>query len=130
MHRPPPAPTRLDIRDLEAQRKGLSVARLGLGYRVQEVDAFLDEALDAMRFLLEENEGLRPGVSPEHPSFGSTETRHRLTPLDVQERVFEVGRLGRGYKMRTVDELLDDVTDMLATLIAENEALREGRSSG
>lgn len=129
MDRPPSAPTQLDIRDLEARRTGLSVARFGLGYRVQEVDAFLDEALDAMRSLLEENEGLRAGRSPEHPSFGTTDTRHRLTPLDVQERVFEAGRFGNGYKMRATDELLDDVTDMLAVLIAENEALRVGRST-
>ena len=59
--------------------------------------------------------------------FGTTDTRHRLTPLDVQARVFEVGRFGNGYKMRAVDELLDDVTDMLAVLIGKNEALRDGR---
>ena len=128
MDRPPPAPTQLAVRDLEARCKGLSVARLGLGYRVQEVDAFLDQALDAMRSLLEENEGLRAGMSPA-PSFGTTDTGHRLTPLDVQARVFQIGRFGNGYKMRAVDELLDDMTDMLATLTAENEALREGRST-
>jgi DivIVA domain-containing protein len=94
---------------------------------VREVDGFLDEALDAMRSLLGENEGLRAGVSPEHPSFGTTDTRHQLTPLDVQARVFEAGRFGVGYKMRAVDELLDELTDMLAVLIAENEALRVGR---
>ena len=128
MDRPPPASTQLDIRDLEVRRTALTVARFGLGYRVQEVDAFLDEALDAMRSLLEENEGLRAGVSPEHLSFGTTDTRHRLTPLDVQTRVFQVGRFGNGYKMRPIDEILDDVTDMLAALTAANEALRVGRS--
>jgi cell division septum initiation protein DivIVA len=29
-----------------------------------------------------------------------------------------------GYKMREIDEYLDDVTDMLTRLDAENEALR------
>jgi DivIVA domain-containing protein len=129
MDQPPPAPIRPDIRDLEARRKGLSVARFRLGYRVREVDAFLEEALDAMRSLIEENERLRAGVSPEHLSFGTTDTRQGLTPLDVQAKVFEVGRFGNGYRMRAVDELLDDVTDMLAVLIAENEALRVGRST-
>ena len=125
----PPVPTQLDIPDLEARRTGLSVARFGLGYRVQEVDAFLDEALDVMRSLVEESEALRADPSPEHPSFGTTATRYRLTPLDVQARVFEVGRFGNGYKMRAVDELLDDVTDMLAELFAENEAIRVGGST-
>jgi DivIVA domain-containing protein len=129
MERPPPAPIQLDIPDLEARCTALSVARFGLGYRVREVDAFLDDALDVMRSLVEENEALRAGLSPEHPSFGTTDTRHRLTPLDVQARVFEVGRFGNGYKMRAVDELLDDVTDMLAVLIAENVALRDGGST-
>lgn len=131
MERPPPAPIQVDCPELEARRTVLSVARFGLGYRVREVDAFLDEALDVMRSLVEENEALRAGPSREHPLFGTTDTRHRLTPLDVQARVFEVGRFGNGYKMRAVDELLDDVTDMIAVLIAENEALRiAGSTSG
>jgi DivIVA domain-containing protein len=128
MDRPTAAP-QLDIQDLETRRKDLSVARFGLGYRIQEVDAFLDEALDAMRSLREENEGLRARSSPEDLSLGATETRQRLTPLDVQARVFESGRFGNGYKMRAVDEILDDVTDMLAALTAENEAIRGGRST-
>lgn len=129
MDRPPLARNQLDIRDLEARRKGLSVARLGIGYRVQEVDEFLDEAIDAMRSLLEENQGLRAGVSTEHLWLGKTHLRRLLTPLDVQAREFQIARFGNGYKMRAVDEILDDVTDMLTELTAENEALRAGRST-
>ena len=129
MDRPPLARTQVDVRDLEARRSGLSVARFGIGYRVQEVDVFLDGAIDTVRSLLEENEGLRAGVSPEHLWFGTTQARRRLTPLDVQARVFEIGRFGNGYKMRAVDEVLDDVTDMIAALTAENEALRARRST-
>jgi DivIVA domain-containing protein len=129
MDLPPPALTRLDIRDLDVRRKGLSSARFGLGYRVPDVDAILDEGIDAIRSLLEENEGLRAGVSPERLRFGETDARCRLTPLDVQAREFEVARFGKGYKMRPVDEILDDVTDMLALLEAENDALRAGRST-
>ncbi len=33
-------------------------------------------------------------------------TRSRLTPIDVQQKEFRVSRLG-GYKMRDVDEFLD-----------------------
>jgi DivIVA domain-containing protein len=129
MDLPPPALTQLDIRDLDVRRKGLSSARFGLGYRVPDVDAILDEGIDAIRSLLEENEGLRAGVSPEHRWFGKADARLRLTPLDVQAREFEVARFGKGYKMRPVDEILDDVTDMIAQLEAENDALRGGRST-
>jgi len=129
MDRPPHARTQLDIRDLDVRRKRLSVARFGIGYRVHQVDAYLDEAIDSVRSLLEENEGLRAGVSPEDLWFGKTHARSRLTPLDVQAREFEVARFGNGYKMRAIDEILDDVTDMLAELTAENEALRAGRST-
>jgi DivIVA domain-containing protein len=123
----PPALTQLDIRDLDVRRKGLPSTTFGLGYRVADVDAFLDEGIGAIRSLLEENEVLRAGVSPEHLWYGKADARRRLTPLDVQAREFEVARFGNGYKMRPVDEILDDVTDMLAQLEAENDALRAGR---
>lgn len=48
----------------------------------------------------------------------------RITPLDVQEKEFGVTRVGAGYRMREVDEFLDQVTDTLSALIAENERLR------
>ena len=47
-----------------------------------------------------------------------------VTPFDVQAKQFEMAHLGRGYRMREVDECLDDVTDMLSQLESENEALR------
>jgi DivIVA domain-containing protein len=52
----------------------------------------------------------------------------RVTPLDVQQKEFHVTRIGAGYRMREVDEFLDQVTDTLSTLIAENERLRGGGS--
>ncbi len=129
MDRPSPALTQLDIRELAVRRKGLSSVRFGLGYRMPDVDALLDEGIHAIRSLLEENESLRAGVSAEQLWFGKADARRRLTPLDVQGREFEVARFGKGYKMRPVDEILDDVTDMLAQLEAENDALRAGRST-
>lgn len=47
----------------------------------------------------------------------------RVTPLDVQQKEFHVTRVGAGYRMREVDEFLDQVTDTLSALIAENERL-------
>lgn len=51
-----------------------------------------------------------------------------LTPLDVQQKEFRVGT--RGYKMRDVDEFLDQVTDAMSALVAENERLRAGAPAG
>ncbi len=48
----------------------------------------------------------------------------RVSPLDVQQKEFPVTRVGVGYRMREVDEFLDQVTDTLSALIAENEQLR------
>lgn len=48
-----------------------------------------------------------------------------ITPADVQQKEFRVARVGGGYRMREVDEFLDQVTDALSALIAENERLRD-----
>jgi DivIVA domain-containing protein len=49
----------------------------------------------------------------------------RLSPLDVQQKEFRVSRFG-GYKMRDVDEFLDQITDTLTALTGEVERLRAG----
>jgi DivIVA domain-containing protein len=53
----------------------------------------------------------------------------RITPLDVQQKEFRVTRVGAGYRMREVDEFLDQVTDALSALIAENERLLQRTGS-
>jgi DivIVA domain-containing protein len=53
----------------------------------------------------------------------------RITPTEVQQKEFRVARFGGGYRMREVDEFLDQVTDALSALIAENEELRAGRGA-
>lgn len=53
----------------------------------------------------------------------------RITPTDVQQKEFRVARFGGGYRMREVDEFLDQVTDALTALIAENDDLRAGRAA-
>jgi DivIVA domain-containing protein len=51
----------------------------------------------------------------------------RITPAEIQEKKFGVARMGGGYRMREVDEFLDQVTETLSGVIAENEQLRAGR---
>ena len=48
----------------------------------------------------------------------------RVTPQDVQQKEFRVTRVGAGYRMREVDEFLDQITDTLSALIAENDRFR------
>jgi DivIVA domain-containing protein len=52
-----------------------------------------------------------------------------ITPEDVQSREFGSARLRVGYVMHEVDEFLDQVTDTLAALLAENERLRAERGA-
>ena len=51
--------------------------------------------------------------------------RSDLTPIEVQQKEFRVSRFG-GYKMRDVDEFLDQVTDTFTSLTTANERLRAG----
>jgi DivIVA domain-containing protein len=51
-----------------------------------------------------------------------------LTPLDIQQKEFRVAT--RGYKMRDVDEFLDQLTDAMSAVLAENERLRTGAPAG
>ena len=52
----------------------------------------------------------------------------RITPIEVQQKEFQVARFGAGYRMREVDEFLDQVTDAMTALVAENERLARGSS--
>jgi cell division initiation protein len=47
----------------------------------------------------------------------------RITPVDIQQREF--GLAFRGYNERDVDQFLDEVTEEVARLYAENKRLRE-----
>ena len=64
----------------------------------------------------------------QHEAAGFTEDtpspdRRRLTPTDVQEKVFRLSF--RGYNEQDVDRFLDEVTEELAALHEENKRLRE-----
>jgi DivIVA domain-containing protein len=59
------------------------------------------------------------GFAPATPSPGRT----MLGPMDIQQKEFRVSRFG-GYKMRDVDEFLDQVTESMSALIAQHERQR------
>jgi DivIVA domain-containing protein len=71
------------------------------------------------------------GASPEgfgdESAAGATQ-RGRLTPVDVQQKVFRLAF--RGYNERDVDEFLDQITEDLAALHEENKRLREQIAEG
>ncbi len=46
-----------------------------------------------------------------------------VTALEIQQKEFAVARFG-GYKMRDVDEFLDELTESVGALVSENERLR------
>jgi DivIVA domain-containing protein len=48
-----------------------------------------------------------------------------VTPADVQAKEFAVSRFG-GYRMRDVDEFLDELTATMTKLTEENDRLRSG----
>lgn len=114
-----------DVKDLEVRGRYLRRRGFG-GYRCEEVDAFLVEALTALRDLLRENEGLRAGVSADRRPL--TTSSGRISLFDVQDARFHHVRVG-GYDMRATDDYLDDLSDVLVTLIQENEHLRSASST-
>ena len=52
-----------------------------------------------------------------------------VTPADIQQKEFNVSRFG-GYRMRDVDEFLDQITESMTKLSDENERLRSARVAG
>jgi DivIVA domain-containing protein len=75
----------------------------------------------------DQNEAASQGFAPGEVA-PSTASR-MIAPLDIQQKEFRVARFG-GYKMRDVDEFLDQVTDAMTAVIAENDRLRKGSGSG
>jgi DivIVA domain-containing protein len=62
-------------------------------------------------------------------TFTSTGAKPLLTPTDVQQKEFHVSRMG-GYKMRDVDEFLDEITTSMSATLEENRRLKERMGSG
>jgi DivIVA domain-containing protein len=128
---PPPLLTELDIRGIEQRGKELPVARHGRGYRIDQVDAFLAKAASSLRARLAGNDGLRAGLSPGSGWYVGTQETSALRAAEVDAQRFEIGWSGSAYRMREVDELLDEVMYQLTQLEAENDMLRaHSRSKG
>lgn len=49
-----------------------------------------------------------------------------VTPGDIQQKEFNVSRFG-GYRMRDVDEFLDQITESMTKLVEENERSRSAK---
>jgi DivIVA domain-containing protein len=64
----------------------------------------------------------------EAPAGAGDEERQRLTPVDIQGKVFRLAF--RGYSERDVDEFLDRITEDLAALHEENKRLAEQIAEG
>ena len=65
------------------------------------------------------------GKKDKHTDEASAAPSSRLTPMEIQQKEFRVSRFG-GYKMRDVDEFLDQITDTFSAMSAEIERLRAG----
>jgi DivIVA domain-containing protein len=64
----------------------------------------------------------------EAPAAPGDDERQRLTPVDIQGKVFRLAF--RGYSERDVDEFLDRITEDLAALHEENKRLGEQLAEG
>jgi DivIVA domain-containing protein len=64
----------------------------------------------------------------EAPVAAPDDERQRLTPIEIQEKVFRLAF--RGYSERDVDEFLDRITEELAAVHEENKRLREQIAEG
>jgi DivIVA domain-containing protein len=78
-----------------------------------------------MGILRRQRDGVAEGFTDADSAPGAPMT---ITPLEIQQKEFGVSRFG-GYKMRDVDVFLDQLTDVVTTLMAENERIR-GSGSG
>jgi DivIVA domain-containing protein len=75
-----------------------------------------------------ETEQREPDSGLADADVATPEERSRLTPVDIQQKVFRLAF--RGYNERDVDEFLDGVTEDLAALHEENKRLREQIAEG
>jgi DivIVA domain-containing protein len=63
-------------------------------------------------------------------TFAEPVAASRISPMDIQQKEFGVTRVGGGYRMRDVDEFLDELTTSMTALVEENRRLREQVGSG
>ncbi len=63
-------------------------------------------------------------------TFADAPATSRLSPMEIQQKEFGVTRVGGGYRMRDVDEFLDEITNSMTALVEENRRLKEVAGSG
>jgi len=63
------------------------------------------------------------GASDDAQDFSGLPASTTITPADIQQKEFRVSRFG-GYRMRDVDEFLDQITEAMTKLFDDNERLR------
>jgi DivIVA domain-containing protein len=73
---------------------------------------------------------MRKKKDPSEETFGEPVTAGQLSPMKIQQKEFGVTRVGGGYRMRDVDEFLDDITTSMTALVEENRRLREQAGNG
>jgi DivIVA domain-containing protein len=73
---------------------------------------------------------MRKRKDPSEGTFGEPVNSGRLSPMEIQQKEFAVTRVGGGYRMRDVDEFLDEITTSMTALVEENRRLREQAGNG
>lgn len=66
---------------------------------------------------------MRQKQEPPPASPGPAQTPRIVSPMEIQQKEFGVSRFG-GYRMREVDEFLDELTETVQALLAEQDRLR------
>jgi DivIVA domain-containing protein len=102
------------------------------GYRMDDVDDFLDRVASTLSGLERENQWLQealasPGSDPKGSAMYFDRQGH-LRPDDVRRQKFRVSF--KGYNERQVDQYLDQVIEALGRALEENDRLREAAGVG
>ena len=92
------------------------------GYRMSEVDAFLDRVARYVGYLVEDNRRLEEVGKEGRFRLGMPTHPDAVSPDQVRSVTF--GLSFRGYQPRDVDRFLDDITAGLERLLRENTTLR------
>ena len=112
----------------EVVAKRFQPTKVRVGYDQDEVDQFLDRAVQELQRLQAENEGLqRQQLDP--LSLPVFMTDSLLTPDQVIQQRFQETKIRAGYTQDEVDDFLDKIVHGLRNWTARNEENRD-RISG
>ena len=112
----------------EVVAKRFQPTKVRAGYDQDEVDQFLDRAVQELQRLQAENEGLqRLQLDPLSPPVFMTDPL--LTPDQVIQQRFQETKFRAGYTQDEVDDFVDKIVHGLRDFTARNAEIR-GRISG